>query len=74
MKMQTPARRAAAWTVLAGSAALLAACNDDDSSGFTAPEALIPILDTWLTATFDGGRHARRVAQILEYERTHQHQ
>jgi hypothetical protein len=37
MKMQTPARRAAAWTVLAGSAALLAACGDDDSSGFTAP-------------------------------------
>jgi ribose 5-phosphate isomerase B len=44
------------------------------ASGFTAPEALIPILDTWLTTTFDGGRHARRVAQILEYERTHQHQ
>jgi len=44
------------------------------ASGFTPPEALIPILDAWLTTTFDGGRHARRLAEILEYERTHQHQ
>ncbi len=44
------------------------------ASGFTPPEALVPILDAWLTSTFDGGRHARRVAEILEYERTHQHQ
>jgi ribose 5-phosphate isomerase B len=44
------------------------------ASGFTAPDALVPILDTWLHTTFDGGRHARRVAQITEYERTHQHQ
>ena len=43
-------------------------------AGFTAPEALGPILDTWITTGFDGGRHARRVAQITEYERTHQHQ
>jgi ribose 5-phosphate isomerase B len=41
---------------------------------FTAPEALDPILETWLTTGFDGGRHARRVDQITEYERTHQHQ
>lgn len=26
------------------------------------------ILDAWLTAPFDGGRHARRVGQISEYE------
>jgi ribose 5-phosphate isomerase B len=44
------------------------------ASGFTAPDALVPIVDTWLDTTFDGGRHARRVAQITEYERTHQHQ
>ncbi|SRR6266478_548499 len=44
------------------------------AAAFTAPEALQPILDTWLDAPFDGGRHARRVAQITEYERTHQHQ
>jgi len=44
------------------------------ASGFTAPDALGPILDAWLTTEFDGGRHARRVAQITEYERTHQNQ
>jgi len=44
------------------------------ASGFTPPETLVPVLDAWLTSTFDGGRHARRVAEILEYERTHQHQ
>ena len=30
------------------------------------------ILDAWLNAPFDGGRHERRVAQIGEYERTHE--
>ncbi len=48
-------------------------------SAFTAPDALGPILDTWLTTGFDGERkdgerHARRLAQIAAYERTHQHQ
>jgi ribose 5-phosphate isomerase B len=43
------------------------------AAAFTAPDALHPILDTWLDTAFDGGRHARRVAQITEYERTHQH-
>src|SRR2546426_6314267 len=48
-------------------------------SAFTALEALGPILDTWLTTGFDGDRkdgerHARRLAQIAAYERTHQHQ
>ena len=43
-------------------------------SGFTAPGELHSILDTWFQAPFDGGRHARRVGQITEYERTHQHQ
>ena len=31
-----------------------------------------PILDAWLGASFEGGRHARRVGQITDYERTHQ--
>jgi len=48
-------------------------------SAFTPPEALEPILDTWLTTGFDGDRpegerHARRLGQIAAYERTHQHQ
>jgi ribose 5-phosphate isomerase RpiB len=25
---------------------------------------LMPIVDTWLTTPFDGGRHARRIAMI----------
>ena len=37
------------------------------------PEALeVPTLDAWFNTPFDGGRHARRVGQILEYERTHE--
>jgi ribose 5-phosphate isomerase B len=28
-------------------------------------------LEAWLTAQFEGGRHARRVGQITEYERNH---
>lgn len=43
-------------------------------SAFIAPADLIPTLDAWFQFPFDGGRHARRVAQITEYERTHQHQ
>ena len=29
-----------------------------------APDELLPIVRTWLTTPFEGGRHARRVAQI----------
>jgi ribose 5-phosphate isomerase B len=37
------------------------------------PEAQeVPTLDAWFTAPFDGGRHARRIAQIADYERTHE--
>jgi len=37
------------------------------------PEAQeVPTLDAWFSAPFDGGRHARRLAQILDYERTHE--
>ncbi|HSQ60749.1 MAG TPA: ribose 5-phosphate isomerase B [Acidobacteriota bacterium] len=28
-------------------------------------------VDAWLAAEFEGGRHARRVGQITEYERNH---
>ncbi|MEK7348035.1 MAG: ribose 5-phosphate isomerase B [Candidatus Eisenbacteria bacterium] len=35
-------------------------------------EAEEPTLDAWLGAAFEGGRHARRVGQITDYERTHQ--
>lgn len=42
------------------------------ASGFTDPAVLEPILDTWIATGFDGGRHARRVGQITEYERTHE--
>ena len=29
-------------------------------------------VDAWLAAEFEGGRHARRVGQITDYERAHQ--
>jgi ribose 5-phosphate isomerase B len=30
-----------------------------------------PTLEAWLGAAFEGGRHARRVGQITDYERSH---
>lgn len=33
----------------------------------------IPLIDAWFSIPFDGGRHARRLSQISEYERSHQH-
>lgn len=41
-------------------------------SKFLPPEAEEATLDAWLSAAFEGGRHARRVGQITDYERTHQ--
>jgi len=38
-------------------------------SALTTTDEEAPILDAWLTAPFDGGRHARRVGQISEYEK-----
>lgn len=32
----------------------------------------VPTLDAWFAAPFDGGRHARRVGQITDYERSHE--
>ena len=34
------------------------------------PEVAKQIVDAWLGAEFEGGRHARRVAQIMEIEET----
>lgn len=42
------------------------------ASAVTPHDQEAAILDAWLTAPFDGGRHARRVGQIGEYERTHE--
>jgi ribose 5-phosphate isomerase B len=39
---------------------------------YIAAEDLEPTLDAWLTAPFDGGRHARRLGEIAEYERAHE--
>jgi ribose 5-phosphate isomerase B len=38
-------------------------------AGFVIPDVLFPIVDTWLTTPFEGGRHERRVNKIKDYER-----
>jgi RpiB/LacA/LacB family sugar-phosphate isomerase len=40
----------------------------------TTPDAAVAIAEAYLAARFDGGRHARRVAKITEYEDQHHHQ
>ncbi len=40
-------------------------------SGFLDPALLIPLVETWLTTPFEGGRHERRVAKIRDYEQKH---
>ena len=40
-------------------------------SGFLDPAILIPLVETWLTAPFEGGRHECRVAKIRNYEEQH---
>ena len=42
-------------------------------SAFISPDELVPTLEAWLSSPFDGGRHARRVGQITEYERSRKH-
>lgn len=50
----------------------------NDANILVLASALLPedleaaTLDAWFAAPFDGGRHARRVAQITDYERTHE--
>jgi len=39
------------------------------ASSFIAPSDVVPTLDAWFATPFDGGRHARRIGQIAEYER-----
>jgi len=42
-------------------------------SAFISPDEVEPTLEAWLSSPFDGGRHARRVGQITEYERSRKH-
>lgn len=42
------------------------------ASKLTPSDEEAAIVDAWFTAPFDGGRHARRIGQISEYERTHE--
>ena len=38
-------------------------------SGFVKPAQVKKIVETWLATEFEGGRHARRVRKIREYEK-----
>ncbi len=40
-------------------------------AGFLDPALLIPIIETWLKTSFEGGRHAERVNKIKSYEQKH---
>ena len=40
-------------------------------AGFLDSQNLFPILETWLSIPFEGGRHARRVDKIKAYEQKH---
>ena len=40
-------------------------------SGFLNPSKLLPIIETWLTTVFEGGRHGERVNKIKSYEQNH---
>ena len=40
-------------------------------AGFLNPEDLLKIIETWLTTPFEGGRHARRLNKIKDYEQKH---
>lgn len=39
------------------------------SAKFIEPRQLVPMIKTWLTTEFEGGRHLRRVNQIRQIER-----
>jgi ribose 5-phosphate isomerase B len=41
-------------------------------SKFLAREVENTTVDAWLDAEFEGGRHARRIGEITDYERAHQ--
>ncbi len=38
------------------------------------PEQAVSLLEAWLAAEFEGGRHARRVNKFIEWENTHMKQ
>ena len=38
------------------------------------PEQAVALLEAWLSAEFEGGRHARRVNKFVEWEETHMKQ
>jgi ribose 5-phosphate isomerase B len=38
------------------------------------PEKAVSLLKAWLSAEFEGGRHARRVNKFIEWENNHQKQ
>ncbi|MCM8775899.1 MAG: RpiB/LacA/LacB family sugar-phosphate isomerase, partial [Candidatus Omnitrophica bacterium] len=40
-------------------------------AGFIQPEILESLIRTWLTTSFEGGRHERRVQKIYDYEAEH---
>ena len=40
-------------------------------SGFLDSKLIEPIIKTWLTTSFEGGRHERRVEKIKQYEEKH---
>jgi ribose 5-phosphate isomerase B len=42
------------------------------ASAFLPDGQEVATLDAWFAASFEGGRHARRIAQIAEYERSHE--
>ena len=54
-------------------AALSRAHNDSNmlilGAGFIKPNQAKKMIETWLNTEFEGGRHARRVRKITEYER-----
>ena len=54
-------------------AGLSRAHNDSNmlilGAGFTKPSQAEKIIDTWLKTQFEGGRHARRIRKITDYEK-----
>lgn len=56
-------------------AKLTRAHNDSNmliiGAGFLKKEAILPIVESWINTSFEGGRHERRVNKIKEYESQH---
>ena len=71
---KVPGIRAALVSTVKG-AELSRAHNDSNmlilGSGFLAAEVIEPLIETWLDTAFEGGRHAKRVNKIKDYEQKH---